>query len=226
MPRAKPSPRGDPAIAITWSHHTAAPSSDVLAYARAHGLTVAANFALDVITTDPAGPLVRSLIAVEELGAGLILSPTATVAATVAEAALLRRLAARAGARWCPLQPSTSWTDAEVEAVERVLRMHESLLFTPKIHVAKRSGASSRPGGPAPWGYRRGADGAWQADEAEQAALREVHARRADGASLDRIARWLNGLKLPGRGTAYRSTVRAILGRPSAPNTPAPEKAR
>ncbi len=216
MPRARKVPIGNPKCVIALIGEQAPEDqqdTSIRQFAQSRGLEIAATFAHVQVDSDPKGALVHALIAAEAARAGLLLSASCKIAQDPAEAALLHRLAERAGARWIHVSDDTPWPPEQVERIGRVLRMHESMIFTPKIHVARRSGAPSRPGGPPPWGYRRGADGDWEVDVAEQAAVREARARREAGSSLDQIARWLNSLKLPNRGTTYRTTVRGILAR-------------
>lgn len=217
MPRARNVPKGDPSIVIALLASGAASAPQEAAirqHASTHGLKVAAVIADVVIEGDPKGPLVRALVEAETKRAGVLLSATHTIARDAADAALLTRLAERAGARWTALAQDARWKTEEVEAVHRALLAHEALIFTPKIHLAREQGRAEKQGGPPPWGFKRCTEtGERVVDPVERAALDEVLRRRAQGASLDQLARYLNGLKLPNRGTVYRATIRGVLAR-------------
>lgn len=158
---------------------------------------------------------VDALSAAEGGRVGVFVTVNVGVLATnAAEHALAARAIERSGAVWQPIDAAVAWTAAAVAEVQAVLRLHESLIYRPKVRLGRRRGAAVRPGGPAPWGYARDEHGQFVADEAEQKAVADAVRMRAEGVLPSKIAMYLQSLRLPGRSPkVYKSTVNAIFKR-------------
>lgn len=223
MPRPPKPVAADPTLALAYVCSTEARAEHVWAvraYADRAGLRL-----VDVFHDEQPGPLpereglIEMLVVAERDRIGRVVTYDHTALASTAPLfALAVRAIERSGASWVRvLERDLPWPGAAVDEAMEALLQHESMIYRPKVRLGMRGRgeARSRPGGPAPWGFRRDQEtGQFVMDDAEQAVVAEIVARREAGASLDELAGYLQRLKMPGRSPKiYRSTIQSILRR-------------
>lgn len=220
MPRRKPQLRNDPGLAISYVAPAALqPTEQVSAvgtYCAGAALQLVGTFDDEAVLALPEREaFIDALVYMEAKGVGvLVTADVGVLATTAAEHALAERAVQRAGGRWVQVDPAVTWARRLVDDTLACLRQHESMIYRPKVRLGRQGGPEARPGGPAPWGFRRGDDGHWVEDADEQMAIREVLRMREEGAGLGALASYLQGLNLPARGPrVFKTTVKSILRR-------------
>ena len=167
--------------------------------------------------------LLAALDALAEHGAGVLLvAKRDRLARDVVVAAMVERLAERAGARILAADGAGNGEGPEAMLMRGMMDLfaqYERALIRARTcsALAVKRTRGERTTGKLPFGYRLAADAIHlEADPAEQRVIELVAALRAEGLSIRAIADRLNAEGTPARGAKWHPTTVARLGKRDA----------